>query len=306
MPNASVIIPTHNRANFLRESVDSAWGAGTDLEVIVVDDASTDETRDVCDGLKGIKYIRLEHNSGTSHARNVGIEASSSEYVAFLDDDDLRLPGTIDLQLEALRASPSAAFVYGLAFIGDPHYSLPTGQIIPPKYHAGDIFWELLEGNFVTMSTVVARKRCLLEVGLFKTQLDTLEDYDLWVRLAERFPVEAVPEPLAVYRGRSESSGQKTSDRAHHDRYFKQMYAELLRSPRALAAPRRKRRRTQKRGMSVLYNSIVSDAAGALINGDRAAARAYLLAALRFRPFHIKAHGSLLWLFVSSVLQREL
>src|SRR5258708_2921989 len=93
MPDVSVIIPTHNRPHILPRAVESARNAGRNVELIVVDDASTDDTAKICRALQGIKYIRLEQNQGVAGARNVGLLASSSEYIAFLDDDDLRLPG---------------------------------------------------------------------------------------------------------------------------------------------------------------------------------------------------------------------
>src|SRR5688572_10955142 len=90
MARISVIIPTHSRPHLLPRAVESALAAGTDVEVVVVDDASTDETAEACRALKGIRYIRLAHNQGVAGARNVGVLSSTAEYIAFLDDDDLR------------------------------------------------------------------------------------------------------------------------------------------------------------------------------------------------------------------------
>jgi glycosyltransferase involved in cell wall biosynthesis len=98
MPGISVIIPTHRRPHLLPRAVESTLAAAADVEVVVVDDASTDETSQVCQAVKGIRYIRLEHNQGMAGARNVGILASSAEYIALLDDNDVRLPGCLDLQ----------------------------------------------------------------------------------------------------------------------------------------------------------------------------------------------------------------
>jgi glycosyltransferase involved in cell wall biosynthesis len=84
------------------------------VEVIVVDDASTDDTASVCRALEGIKYIRLEQNQGVAGARNVGLLASSSDYIAFLDDDDLRLPGSLDLQTGALSLQSKAGWCCGI------------------------------------------------------------------------------------------------------------------------------------------------------------------------------------------------
>ena len=113
MATVSVIIPTHARPDLLPRAVDSARQAGTDVEIIVVDDASTDETARVCQGLENIKYVRVERNQGVAGARNLGIFVSTSDYIAFLDDDDLRLPGSLDHQLAALKANPEAGFVCG-------------------------------------------------------------------------------------------------------------------------------------------------------------------------------------------------
>src|SRR4051812_21832760 len=113
MPRVTVIIPTYDRPQMLSHAVDSARSAGSDVEIIVVDDASIDATADVCRGLQGIKHVRLERNQGVAGARNIGIFESTAQYVAFLDDDDLRLPGSLDAQADALDKHPEAGFVCG-------------------------------------------------------------------------------------------------------------------------------------------------------------------------------------------------
>src|SRR5258708_33457598 len=117
MPSASIIIPTYNRRRLLPRAVASARAAGKDIEIIVVDDASVDETALVCRELGGLKYIRLDRNQGVAGARNIGILASTSEFIAFLDDDDLRLPDSLDLQTQMLRANPAAGLVCGAMLI---------------------------------------------------------------------------------------------------------------------------------------------------------------------------------------------
>ena len=110
VPKISVVIPTYNRARLLPRAIESAQNAGLDLEVIVVDDCSSDETPEVCASISDIRYVRLQTNGGLANARNAGIAESSCEFVAFLDDDDLRLPGSLDKQLHALRADDRIAF----------------------------------------------------------------------------------------------------------------------------------------------------------------------------------------------------
>src|SRR4029453_15016896 len=103
MVKASVIITTHNRPHLLPRAIHSAFAAGTDVEVIVVDDASSDNTAEVCTSFSDIKYVRLERNQGVAEARNVGLRESRGEYITFLDDDDTRLESTLDQQIELLE-----------------------------------------------------------------------------------------------------------------------------------------------------------------------------------------------------------
>lgn len=109
VPSVSVVITTYNRARLLPRAIESAQNAGSDLEVIVVDDCSTDETPEVCAKMRGIRYVRLNTNQGLASARNAGIAESRSEFIAFLDDDDLRLPGSIDRQVQTLAADDRRA-----------------------------------------------------------------------------------------------------------------------------------------------------------------------------------------------------
>ena len=140
MRKISVVIPTYNRARLLPRAIESAQSAGSDLEVIVVDDCSIDDTPEVCAKLPGVRYVRLPTNRGLANARNVGIAESSCEFVAFLDDDDLRLPGSLDKQLHSLTTDDRIAFCYGQALIGDARRQLPTGEIYPLRCPQGDIF----------------------------------------------------------------------------------------------------------------------------------------------------------------------
>src|SRR5450432_2300167 len=179
MPSVSIIISTHNRPQLLRSAVESARTAGADVEIIVVDDASKDETASVCRELSGIKYIRLERNQGVAGTRNIGILASSAEFIAFLDDDDLRLPGSLDLQIAQLAATPEAGFVCGAMLMADQNYRL-TGETSTAAHLSGDVFWQLLELDFPVMPlSVVIRKECFLRVGLLNHSLPGIDDWDI-------------------------------------------------------------------------------------------------------------------------------
>src|SRR5262245_60864105 len=119
MPRVSIVITTYNRSALLPHAIESAKQATGYPEIIVVDDCSTDDTPEVCSQIDAIHYVRLDANRGLAHARNTGINVSSSEFIAFLDDDDLRLPGSIDKQLHTIAADKNIALCYGQALIGD-------------------------------------------------------------------------------------------------------------------------------------------------------------------------------------------
>ena len=294
MAAVTVIIPTYNRASLLPGAVESAKQAGSDLEIVIVDDASTDNTAEVCERLSGVRYLRSSRNQGLAAARNAGIVASESELVAFLDDDDLRLPGSLDTQLRALEASPAAAFCYGRLFAANSSRPLPTGDVIPKRCPTGDIFWDLLEQNFVSPVTVVARKQVLIDCRLFNAELRQVEDWDLWLRITEKWPVVAVEEPVAIYRKADSTSEQICSDSVSIYRQMLMVQKTALQLPRATAAPGWKRRRARSRLISLAYNAMVHEAETALVEGDAATARAKSHEALRLRPLRARTDLNLL------------
>jgi glycosyltransferase involved in cell wall biosynthesis len=280
----SVIIPTFNRAEFLPTAVESARQAGSNLEIIVIDDGSSDDTAAVCGGLEGIRYLRLPCNQGLAAARNAGIRASAAEFIAFLDDDDLRLPGSIDLQVQALRTAPDAGLCYGRVLVADAKYRMPTGEVIPLDLPTGDIFWKLLEGFTLAPSSIVARRKTLLDCGLFREQLRRIEDWDLWLRVSERWPVICVNEPVGIYRRATSDSNQLCSDTAASARQMLSVQNDALRLPRAVTASYRKRRRARSRLLKVTYDDLMSQAVTAVLEGDHETARTKSREALRLRP----------------------
>ena len=285
MPRVSIVITTYNRSFMLPHAIESAKKAATDAEVIVVDDCSTDDTPDVCAKIADIRHIRLSANRGLAHARNAGISESSSEFIAFLDDDDLRLPNSIDKQLRAISVDENIALCYGQALIGDARRQLPTGEIYPLKCPQGDIFWELLEDNFIPMPSVLARKSSLLAAGGFNTDLKLIEDWDMWLRLSEHFQVAVVPEPVAIYRKASAASDQMCSNSAALLEQALKVQQSALNSPRARTATGKQRRHVQRKFRNRVYDILMTEATNSLQEGNTESARANVFDALRFRPF---------------------
>lgn len=286
MSSVSVVITTYNRPQFLKRAVQSALQAGPDLEVIVVDDCSTDETPDVCAALADVRYIRLTTNQGLAHARNAGVAESSSEFIAFLDDDDLRLPDSLEKQLCRMMTDERIALCYARALIGDARRQLPTGEIYPSECPQGDIFWELLENNFIPMPTVLVRKSALLELGGFNTALPLVEDWDMWLRISESFLVAAVEEPVAIHRKADADSNQMSSNASALCKQAIHVQQMALARTRARTAVSTKRRHVRSLLRDRAYKLLIKEATNLIRNGDAKSARAKLLDA-----FHVVLFG---------------
>jgi len=286
MSSVSIVITTYNRPQFLKRAVQSALQAGPDLEVIVVDDCSTDETPDVCSELADVRYIRLTTNQGLAHARNVGVAESSSEFIAFLDDDDLRLPDSLEKQLCRMMTEERIALCYARALIGDARRQLPTGEIYPSECPQGDIFWELLENNFIPMPTVLVRKSALLELGGFNTALPLVEDWDMWLRISESFMVAAVEEPVAIHRKADADSNQMSSNSSALCKQAIHVQQMALARTRARTAVSTKRRHVRSLLRDRAYKLLIKEATNFIRNGDAKSARAKLLDA-----FHVVLFG---------------
>ena len=267
MPKVNVIIPTRNRCRLLQRAVESAQLAGTDVDIIVVDVASEDGTAGVCTAWANrglIRYVRTSQRLAPAAARNVGLLSSTAPYISFLDDDDIRLPGSLDKQLVKLDAEPQAGMIYGTAFYGDENGE-PAGDFYPERCPQGDLFWELLRWNFIPCPTVVFRRTCLTRVGLLDDDIPGIEDWDLWVRIAELHRVIATAEPVAIWRRSNPSSQQLTSHGEKLHRRARRLHKEKwLRLPRALAAPSGQRRRAKREFASTAAQQIVWEAASNL------------------------------------------
>lgn len=241
-PKASIIITTKSRPQLLVRAVYSAQASGRDVEIVVIDDASSDQTAEVCRGLAGINYVRVEHNQGVAGARNVGLVASGGEYVTFLDDDDVRLPGSLDEQVKLLEADRQAGLIYGQAIWGNQSGEA-TNQSYPQVCPQGDVFWSLLGQNFIPCGSAVFRRSCLNRVGLLDGSLPGLDDWDLWLRIAELYPIIALEEPVMIWRRSTPISGQGTSYAADLvSKCVRQFRRSWLKLPRATnASPQMKR-----------------------------------------------------------------
>ncbi len=201
MPRVSVVIPTHNRVTWLPEAVESVLGQTyRDIELIVVDDASSDDTAELVQSRwPTVRYLRLDERRGPSAARNAGLHAAASEWIAFLDSDDLWLPRKLERQLGALERTGRYRVCY------TDEIWVRNGRRVNPKKkhhkHSGWIFAHSLRLCIVSPSSVVMHRSFFEEVGEFDESLPACEDYDLWLRASCRMPFLFVPEKLIVKRG---------------------------------------------------------------------------------------------------------
>lgn len=202
MPKVSIIIPAYNAMKYLPETLDSVLQQKfEDFEAIVINDGSSDDiegwfAQNVTD-----PRLRLlsQHNQGPSAARNTGMASAQGEYIAFLDADDLWDPAKLEKQIAILDSEPDVALVYGWLANIDPQ-SRPTGKV--RKYYNEGMVWpELIKHNFIGCgSNAMVRRRCFEELGLFDSATTGLEDWDMWLRIADKYPFRVIQEPLVYYR----------------------------------------------------------------------------------------------------------
>ena len=191
----SVIIPTYNRADLLPRAIRSVLAQTYALlEVIVVDDASTDDTPGTIVGITDprLTYVRHSANRGVSAAQNTGIQAAKGELIAFLGDDDTWLPDKLAKQVP-LFERPEVGLVYcGVEAVDRED----RRQWISRPLKRGRIYEDLLFKNYLYAPAVVVRRRCLEGGNLFDEKLRAHEDQDLWLRIADTWLVDYVPEVL--------------------------------------------------------------------------------------------------------------
>jgi glycosyltransferase involved in cell wall biosynthesis len=199
-PLVSVVIPAYNAAWCVRKAIDSVLAQDFhDFEVIVVDDGSTDRTAAVLAAYGDTIRVVSQRNGGLSSARNAGIRAARGELVAFLDADDWWLPGKLSLQVDLMAARPEVGFSSTAARVEDPKGAVVNIWGCPDW--DGSFLIHLLKDLACVAgsgSAVVGRRALFQQVGGFDEHLRSLEDIDMWIRLAAVSDYACIPDPLAV------------------------------------------------------------------------------------------------------------
>lgn len=200
-PIVSVITPCYGHAQYLPETIGSVIAQTfTDWELIAIDDASPDNTGEIVLQYTDprIRYYR-QANAGMAGARNTGLQMAQGEFVVFLDDDDLLEPEFMQTGLEILRADPSLAGVYAMNYYVDSQSQIMPmvgGQVVP----RAQFRQRLLEGGFFPPVAALTQLAIVREVGFFDATLEGEADRDLWLRISEKYQMQAIPRPLVRYR----------------------------------------------------------------------------------------------------------
>lgn len=247
-PRVSVVLPTWNRGWILEQAVDSVLDQDYgNLELVVVDDGSTDDTPQLLSAYGDRLRIIRQANQGVSAARNAGIRAATGELIALLDSDDTWLPGKVNAQVAFFSATPAA-----LICQTEEIWIRNGTRVNPGKRHrkeAGMIFERSLALCLVSPSAVMMRRSLLDEVGLFDESLPACEDYDLWLRITWKHPVHLIDQPLIVKRGGHED---QLSRMPELDKYRIQSIDRLLGS-NVLSPEQREAAKTMLKNKCVIY-----------------------------------------------------
>jgi len=294
MPAVSVVIPAYNAERYLGETLDSVLAQTyRDFEVVVVDDGSTDSTRDIVASYGEPVRCIEQANAGPSAARNHGVREARGEAVAFVDSDDLWMPEKLAHQMPLFDAEGRVGLVYSeaerMASDGSP---IPTTRRTKPQ---GDVFLDLLVKNHCPTSAVVVRRECFLAAGGFPEDMVWAEDWCLWLRIARRWQFRAVQEVLVRHRVHAGALTGKLSDAYLGAREVLARTLEDTDGPEVRATVRRGYHRID-RDQALLWLGL----------GDLAPARRCFWSAIRNGPTDPHVHAGLLATLVPGPVRRPL
>lgn len=200
MPKVSVILPAYNGEKFITAAIDSVLGQTyKDYEVIVVNDGSNDRTAEILSGYGGKIKVITQENGGIAKARNVAIDCSEGEYLAFLDQDDTWMPEKLECQVPLLEQDKDLGLVYTDAYIMcDNGAELLSFDLRKP--YRGMAVEQLFLNNFIATSSVIVKRKYFERVGPFIQSLSPCLDYDRWLSIAALYKIDYVSKPLIRFR----------------------------------------------------------------------------------------------------------
>ncbi|MBN1913036.1 MAG: glycosyltransferase [Candidatus Omnitrophica bacterium] len=293
MPLVSVIIATYNRAHFIKDAIESVLRQTfNDYEIIIVDDGSTDDTKEVVRQFAGKVRYCYQENKGRSESRNTGIRLSQGEYVAFLDDDDIWAKDKIKKQLDYFSAHPEIGLVHSFTDVIDA-----KGQFLPAEtkerigYYEkaikfGSDYKGLSRLCIMFLSTVIFKKKLVEGVGLFDPDIPAFEDWDFYLRFSLKYRIGLIAEPLASFRMHGLQSNK--------EEFFTGRIKTSMKHLAIIDSFAGMRFRRQLR-----YNFIYHIASAYYIHSDLCEFRKYALKALVLKPLDFLSSRSILHLMAS-------
>ena len=210
MSKVTVIVPTYNAIRYLPDAVQSALGQTfTDIEVVIVNDGRSDYTERWVQQQTDPRITLISQaNQGKSAARNVGISHAQGDYLAFLDADDYWATTKLAKQVAYLDKNPQVGLIYTWTALTNES-GQPTGRVIS-SHAEGNVWQQLLQDNILACgSTPIVRRKCFEAVGMFADNLPLAQDWDMWIRLAAKYPFAVIKEPLTFYRHHPTNSSKQ-------------------------------------------------------------------------------------------------
>lgn len=283
----AIIVPCFNVEDHLPRALESVFSQTyQDFGVYAVDDNSTDETAQVLKNNADRCISVFQQHAGPAAARNRGIRMSESPFVAFLDADDEWLPHKLERQIAILKKNPDLGMVCSLCAVGSARNTDGAHLRVRDIPESGRLFQYLVRRCFVFTPTVVVRRQCLDEVGLFNESLPVSEDFNLWLRIAGRWDIAIVPEVLAITFERPGSLSVSTSPEERLRSgvsALKDVQSRCL----GLSSVERRALRIALAERLYFYGSYLLSA------GATRASRENFLSALKLQPSHWRAYAKL-------------
>jgi glycosyltransferase involved in cell wall biosynthesis len=278
MTKVSIIIPTYNRSALLPRAIQSVINQTyRDWELLIIDDGSTDNTKDVVDEFikkdSRIKYLYQENSGGPAKPRNVGIRESTGEFIIFLDSDDEMLPEKIAKQLTVFDRSDN------IGFVGCHVFVIETNKIprIEKISHEGNVLGDLLLGDFIwSCSNVMVRKDCFLKNNiLFDEKMKYSDDWDMWIQLSKKYDFDYADAPLMRYYfnyGGNITLTISDVEKMREKEYLINKY------------------HNEYQNLGILFTAKKDVAINLIIMGDSTTGRKHLKEIIRIKPFSLKLY----------------
>ena len=296
----AVVVPCYNVEGYLQRALDSAFAQTfKDFHIYAVNDSSTDRTLEVLEANRRRCSFISQSHAGPAAARNRAIEMSQSDFIAFLDADDEWLPTKLECQMALLKKDPTLGLVCSLCSVSEPRHETAATFVLDGIPHSGQLFRYLARNCFVFTPTVVVRRSCLADVGLFNESLAVSEDFNLWLRIAARWRIACLPAVLAVIHKRSGSLSAVISPEERLRNGVAALEHVCASSP-GLSRPEARALRAALSERVYFYGSHL------LANGAKARSRHELASAFKLQPTRWRALGKLVLSFLPGKMVNSL